>query len=292
MVTEARARSYTWLDYLALTKPRVVLLHIVTAGAALFLAANGPPRAGLLAATLFGGALMAGAANALNCYFDRDIDALMERTARRPLPAGRVNPGQALLAALIIGMAGFAILQIYAGWKPAALSLGALVYYSFVYTLMLKRQTVWSTLAGSGAGAFPPVIGWVAVTGHISAAPFLLFAIIVLWTPPHFWSLAIFRQRDYAGAGLTMAPAKSAPFWALGFGVGLLAATLGLVPLAGLGHLYMGVALGLGLILIALATGMTFGREKLKFARRLYVYSIIYLALLFTAMVVDKMLGA
>ena len=211
MKVEILVRKNSWRDYAALTKPRVVLLHLVTTAAAMFLAAGGLPRLSILTATLLGGALVAGAANVLNCYFDRDIDKMMARTLRRPLPAGRLSPDQAFTFGLIAGIAGVWVLTRFVGIGVAALAVAAMIYYVLLYTLLLKRRSSWSTVFGSGAGAFPPLIGWLAVTGRIELTPFLLFGIVALWSPPHFWSLAIFRRREYETAGLQVTPGRAYP---------------------------------------------------------------------------------
>jgi heme o synthase len=290
MIVESRIKTAFWTDYLSLTKPRVVLLHIITAAAAMFIAANGQPPLVILLATLAGGGLMAGASNALNCYFDRDIDRMMDRTSRRPLAAGRVNPGQALFFTLVIALAGFLILDRLVNWQVAGLSAVAMAYYILVYTLWLKRHTYWSSIVGSGAGAFPPVIGWLAVTGHIGLVPFLLFALIVLWTPPHFWSLAIFRRLDYRKAGLSILPVGGATTWIVIFSILLIAVSGLLVPLAGFGYFYQVTAATLGLALLVLAAWLNLPRsgDNLRAAHYLYLFSIFYLVILFGAMMADR----
>jgi heme o synthase len=293
MLAESRIKTGSWADYLALTKLRVVMLHLVTAAAAMFIAAAGAPPASLLIATLAGGGLVAGAANALNCYFDVDIDRAMRRTANRPLPAGRIQQGPALLFALFVAISGLGILEFYVGWLAAVLGLTALLYYIIIYTLWLKRITFWGSLIGSGAGAFPPLIGWIAVTGQVGIVPFILFSLIVLWTPPHFWSLALFRRQDYARAGLAMLPAATGPLWVIVFSLLLVAASMLLIPAAGLGYIYASIALSSGLGLITLALILLFTSHLREpspapSARRLFLYSNIYLLVLFTAMIVDR----
>jgi protoheme IX farnesyltransferase len=276
-----------WQDYLALIKPRAVLLHLITAAAAMFLASKGFPPEGTFWLTLLGGGLVAGSSNVFNCYFDRDVDSLMSRTKRRPLPSGRLSPNQALVFGLITSLAGLSVLTTFAGWVVALLAMAALVYYDLVYTLLLKRRTRWSAVIGSGAGAFPPIIGWVAVTGQIGAAPFLLFAIVALWSPPHFWSLAIFRQQDYQAAGLGAIPARNTPGWIICFSILLVVASLSLVPVSGMGLLYSGVAASLNTALLFLA--VRFQRKECpESARRLFVFSIIYLVVLFMGIIADQ----
>jgi protoheme IX farnesyltransferase len=272
----------------ALTKPRVVLLHLVTTAAAMFLAAGGWPPLSVLLATLAGGGMVAGASNALNCYFDREIDKMMPRTRRRPLPAGLVNAQQALIFAVGLALAGAFILIYWVGVVVAALAVAALAYYVGLYTLWLKRHSTWSTVIGSGAGAFPPVIGWLAVTGRIEFTPFLLFAIVALWSPPHFWSLAIFRQQEYEKVGLAVTPARRTPLLVFLFSLFLVAASLWLIRSAGLGLIYAVAALFLGFIMLVLAWRLKVSRN-LKPAHQMYWFSILYLFLLFSAMLTDRL---
>ncbi len=276
-------------DYLALAKPRVILLHLVTAASAMFLAVGGLPPGSTLFFTLLGGGLTAGAANALNCYFDRDLDVAMPRTQRRPLAAGRLKPNQAIAFAVITGAAGLFILSWLISLAAAALALAALAYYVVIYTLWLKRRTYWSSLIGSGAGAFSPLIGWVAVTGRIGTVPLLLAGIIILWTPPHFWSLGIFRRKEYASAGLEVIPSRNAALWIFISAVLLVAVTLILGSVAGLGLLYFVAASLLGAVLLVLAVRL-WHSESLQAARRLFFYSILYLVLLFGVMIIDRLL--
>jgi heme o synthase len=289
MKVEILVRKNSWRDYAVLTKPRVVLLHLVTTAAAMFLAAGGLPRLSVLAATLLGGALVAGAANVLNCYFDRDIDKMMARTLRRPLPAGRLSPDQAFIFGLITGIAGVWVLTRFVGIWVALLAVAAMLYYVLLYTLLLKRRSSWSTVIGSGAGAFPPLIGWLAVTGRIELTPFLLFGIVALWSPPHFWSLAIFRRREYEMAGLQVTPAGKTPLLITLFSMSLAIVTLWLVKAAGLGLFYAVAALSLNAVLMILAINVKTSSD-LQPARRLYAYSVIYLFLIFGFMLIDRLL--
>jgi protoheme IX farnesyltransferase len=289
MAIAGNLRATVARDYLALAKPRVILLHLVTAASAMVLAAEGQPQGSTLLFTLVGGGLVAGASNSLNCYFDRDLDRRMARTRDRPLPAGRLRPFQALAFGVITGSIGLLVLSQLVSLLVATLALVALAYYILAYTLWLKRHTYWSAIIGSGAGALPPLIGWVAVTGHVGLTPLLLFAIIVLWTPPHFWALAIFRGDEYWQAGLTVLPAGQATRWITLFSSLLVLASLLLAPAASLGRLYLVVAPLLGLAFLVLAVRLQY-RESLRLARHLYFYSILYLIILFAAMVVDCLL--
>ena len=194
------------LAYVALTKPRIVELLLITTVPAMFLAARGVPSAWLVAATLVGGTLSAASANVFNCIFDADIDAQMTRTKGRPLVAGSVDPGSALAFATLLGVASFAWLALTTTTMAALLSLLAIGFYVLVYTLILKRSTPQNIVIGGAAGALPPVIGWAAVTGSVDLVPLILFAIVFFWTPPHFWALAILKIEDYGRAGVPMLP--------------------------------------------------------------------------------------
>jgi heme o synthase len=288
MAIASHQRTAVWRDYVALAKPRVVLLHLLTAAAAMFLAAGGMPSLTLMVFTLLGGGLVAGASNVLNCYFDRDIDSLMLRTRGRPLPDGRLSPYQALVFGTIVSVAGVYLLSQMVSWITALLAVGALAYYLLIYTLWLKRKTYWGSIIGSGAGAFPPLIGWIAVTGRVEVTPFLLFSIIALWTPPHFWSLALSRRRDYALAGLGMIPSRNTGRWITVFSLALAAVSILVVRTAGLGGIYLGSAGLLGITLLVMAVRSQL-KEDSNRPRQLYWFSIIYLVFLFGAMLIDRL---
>ena len=278
-------------DYVNLAKPRTVLPHLITAAAAMFLAAKGLPPGSTLLFTLVGGGLVASASNVLNCYFDRDLDGMMLRTHYRPLPAGRLKPYQALAFGIIISFLGLFILSRFVGLAPAILAAGALVYYVLVYTLLLKQRTYWSTVVGSGIGAIPPLIGWIAVTGTVEPTALLLSVIILLWTMPHFWALAIFRRSEYQQAGIRVIPEREAVRWIKILSIALVIATLLLVPTGHLGLLYLATASLLGFGFLYLAMRLRNG-ETTNSAQRLYFYSIVYLTLLFVAIIVDRMVIA
>ena len=193
-------------DYVRLTKPRVISLLLLTTAGAMFVAAGGFPNGWLLLWTLVGGYLAAGGANAINQYVDRDIDERMSRTTERPVVAGRVTPGRALVFGIALGIASALVLGFAANWLAAALALVGLALYVGVYTLWLKRTSVHNIVIGGSAGAVPPLVGWAAVTGDLSLSAWILFAIIFYWTPPHFWALALMLKRDYAAAGVPMLP--------------------------------------------------------------------------------------
>ena len=276
-----------WTAYLSLAKPRAIFPHLITAAAAMFLAVKGTPPPLTLFYTLLGGGCVAAAANTFNSYFDRDIDALIARTCQRPLPSGHVRPGYALAFGLGLGLAGVLILNAMVNRTAALLAAAALVYYVLPYTIWLKRRTYWSAVISSGIGAMPPLIGWVAVKQGIGLTPLLLAAIIALWTLPHFWTLAAFRREDYARAGLKMLPEKGVNIWITGCAVLLVITTLLLVPAAGMGFIYAGTAGCLGAGFLYLALRMNF-KGSSGAARRLYVYSIFYIAALYGMMIIDR----
>jgi protoheme IX farnesyltransferase len=238
-----------------LTKPRIIELLLVTTLPTMFLAARGLPSAKLIAVTLIGGALAAGSANTLNCYIDRDIDAVMRRTSHRPLVARTgadgqptVRPHEALVSGIVLGAASTLLLGLLANWVAAALADGAILFYVFVYTLGLKRRTASNIVIGGAAGCFPVLVGWAAVTGRVALPAVLLFAVIFFWTPPHFWALAMKFRDDYAAASVPMlpvvAPAAVVARKIVIYSWLMVAATLALVPYAG--WLYGAFAAGLG----------------------------------------------
>jgi heme o synthase len=276
--------------YFLLTKPRIIELLLVTTVPTMFIAARGVPSPWLMTATLFGGALSAASANVLNCYLDRDIDALMRRTARRPLPAHRVDPADALRFGLVLGLAGFVWLWATVNLLSAALATAAILFYVFVYTIGLKRRSTQNIVIGGAAGAVPVLVGWSAVTGRIGLPALVLFAIIFYWTPPHFWALSLRFADDYAAAGVPMLPvvrgARETSTQILYYTVLLVAVTLLLYPAGRMGALYLAAAVALGGAFIWRALEL---RRDLTGRRaiRLFSFSNTYLALLFLAMAVD-----
>jgi protoheme IX farnesyltransferase len=235
-----------------LTKPRIIELLLVTTIPTMLLAHRGLPSLKVFAVTLIGGTLAAGSANTLNCYLDRDIDAVMRRTAHRPLVArgGRaaIRPNEALASGVALGAAATLLLGLLVNWLAAALAMGAILFYVFVYTLGLKRRTASNIVIGGAAGCFPVLVGWAAVTGTVAWPAVALFAIIFLWTPPHFWALAMRFRDDYAAAGVPMLPVVASPATVarkiLGYSYAMVAATLALAPAAG--WIYTVCAAGLG----------------------------------------------
>ena len=198
--------AQTLRDYVALTKPRVVVLLEIVTVFAMVMAARGWPSFGLVAATVTGGWLAAGGAHAINCWFDRDIDASMGRTRTRPIPAGRVQPASALVFGTVLGVLAFVLLAVAVNLLAAALAIAGLLFYVFVYTMWLKRSSMQNIVVGGAAGAFPPLVGWAAVQGRLTLTALFLFAVVFYWTPPHFWALALLIRRDYASASVPMLP--------------------------------------------------------------------------------------
>jgi len=280
-------RRWAVAPYLGVAKPKGILPHLVTAATGAVLAAEGSPEPSRLGLTLLGGACLAGAANAFNSYLDCDIDALMERTSRRPLPSGRISPERTLVFGMGLGMLGVSILSLFVNWQSATLAVVAMFYYA-AYTLFLKRRSFWAAVIGSGVGAMPPLIGWVSVTQRVEMTPIILSVIIVLWTLPHFWSLATFRRRDFERAGLKVMPARGAAWWIIASSCLLVPASFVLAPVARLGSLYLIVASLLGGGLLGLAMTMV-RREPERDALRLYRYSILYIAVLFVAIMIGKL---
>lgn len=279
--------------YIALTKPRIIELLLVTTVPAMIVAARGWPRLTVVALTLVGGTLAAGGANAINCYVDRDIDEIMHRTRRRPLPAHMVAPANALVFGAALGVASFLLLWLTVNLASAALALGALLFYVFVYTLGLKRNTPQNIVIGGAAGAVPVLVGWAAVTGTVEPPALALFGIIFYWTPPHFWALAMRYEEDYAAAGVPMMPvvygrAETARHIVL-YSLLLFALCLVFFSIGRMGLIYLGAALILNGIFIARALQLL-RKPETETAWKLFKYSITYLALLFASMAVDQLL--
>jgi protoheme IX farnesyltransferase len=229
----------TTAAYFQLTKPRIIVLLLVTTVPAMMLAERGVPSLGLVLATLLGGAIAAGSANAINCYLDRDIDEVMRRTRRRPLPAHRVTPEHALAFGYILGTISFFLLSVTVNVLAASLALSAIAFYVFVYTMWLKRSSVQNIVIGGAAGAAPALVGWAAVTGSVGLAAWVLFAIVFVWTPPHFWALAMRYSGDYRAAGIPMLPvvrgAEETRRQILLYSLVLFGTSLVLVPVASMG---------------------------------------------------------
>ena len=290
--TAVTSRAIGWRGRLgalfALTKPRIIELLLVTTVPAMVLAARGWPGTWLVVATLVGGTLSAAGANALNCYFDRDIDELMRRTSRRPLPRHRISPSAARLFGTVLGTGGFLWLWAFTNILAAVISTAALLFYVFVYTRWLKRSTDQNIVIGGAAGAAPALVGWAAVQGSVGLPAWILFAVVFYWTPPHFWALALRYQAEYASASVPMMPvvrgiAPTTRQMLLYAGLTALASLL-LVPVAGMGWIYLLAAVTLGGLFIweTWLVHRDPGRAML-----LFTYSTRYLALLFGAVMLD-----
>ena len=278
--------------YVRLTKPRIVLLLLITTVPAMLLAGERLPSGWLVAATLVGGALAAGSANAINMYLDRDIDAVMRRTRQRPLPAHMISPEHALRFGFVLGAVAFHLLAITVNVLAAVLALSAIAFYVFVYTMWLKRTTAQNIVIGGAAGAVPALVGWAAVTGTLGWPAVVLFAIVFLWTPPHFWALAMRYTGDYAAAGVPMLPvvrgeAETRRQIVL-YSLLLFGATLVLVPVGGMGPVYTAAAVGLGGAFVYRALLVWRSAEAAR-TRGLFTFSIAYLAGLFAAVGLDAL---
>jgi len=299
--SERHARDFTIMQkvggYVALTKPRIIELLLVTTVPTMVVAEQGMPGLWLIVATVLGGTLAAGGANAINMYVDRDIDAIMKRTQDRPLVTGVINPRGALIFAIAIEMLAFVWLWAFVNLLSAALAVAACLFYVFIYTLWLKRTSTHNIVIGGAAGAAPVLIGWAAVTNSLSWAPVVLFGVIFIWTPPHFWALAIKYKDDYASVDVPMLPSvasyRTTATRIFGYTLALWASTLVFGPVADMGPLYIVSALVLGAVFALMAYDLM-RREPddttTKRAMRLFSYSITYLMLLFGAMAVDQLL--
>jgi heme o synthase len=283
-------------DLIALTKPAIMSLLLVTALGGMFLAARGVPPFGVLAATLIGGAAASGGAASLNHYFDRDLDLRMRRTRHRPLPAHRVSTRLAVIWGVALNAVAFLVLAAFTNLLAATLAIVGTLFYIFVYTIWLKRTTVQNIVIGGAAGAIPPLVGWAAITGSLDLAAWLLFAIIFFWTPAHFWALALLIRDDYERAGVPMLPVvrgDEATAWnILAYAATLLPLTLLLFIIGGLGYLYLAAAIVLGLLFVVYAFRLlrSGASRRRAVARGVYLYSMLYLALLFVAIMVDSTL--
>jgi heme o synthase len=290
---EVRPIRQTISNYIDLMKPHVTVLLLGTTVAAMAIADRGLPPLGIVLATLLGGAMSAGSANCINCYIDRDIDQVMGRTQRRSLPSGKVQPTQALIFGLALGVGSFLILAVFVNLLSALLATSAILFYVFVYTIWLKRTSAQNIVIGGAAGAVPVLVGWAAATNTITLPAIWLFAIIFYWTPPHFWALSLLIQKDYEKAHIPMMPVvmgepetRKQIFL---YSLLLLAVTLVLFAMGAMGYLYLAAALVLGGILLYMAVRLLRDKTK-KWARTLFWYSNCYLAMIFAVMVVDRVI--
>lgn len=281
------------LGYIALTKPRIIELLLVTTVPTMVVAERGMPSVWLMAATVIGGTLSAGGANAINMYVDRDIDRLMKRTQHRPLVVGVMAPSSALAFAVAIEAVAFVWLWGFVNLLSAALALAACLFYVCVYTLWLKRTSRRNIVIGGAAGAAPVLIGWSAVTNELAWAPVVLFIVIFLWTPPHFWALAIKYRDDYAAADVPMLPVvaslKTTNRHIISYTIVLWASTLVFAPVADMGPVYLVAAIALGAAFLWMAVELSRAPSTAR-AMRLFGFSITYLVVLFGAMAADQLI--
>lgn len=291
----------TAADWLSLLKPRVMSLVVFTGAIGLVIApVHMNPVLGLTAILCI--AVGAGASGAINMWYDRDIDALMRRTANRAVPAGRIEPGAALMFGVVLAVSSVLLMAVAANWVAAGVLALSIGFYVFVYTMWLKRLTPQNIVIGGAAGAFPPVIGWAAATGNITILPILLFAIVFFWTPPHFWSLALFASEDYGRAGVPMLPVVKGPrhtrICVAVYTLILLPVTLAPYWLGLTGRIYAMAALGLGLAFVFYSWGVLRDRQDASGisltgdapARKAFKFSILYLFLLFGACAIDRLI--
>lgn len=281
-------------DYYELSKPRIIVLLLITTLAAMIMAARGIPSPWLILWTLLGGALSAASAGALNCAYDADIDAIMQRTLMRPIPQGRVTRRAAVAYAIVIGAFGFAMLYALVNPLAAWLSLAGNVYYVGIYTMWLKRITPLNIVIGGAAGSVPPLVGWAAVTHAIGGPALGLFAVIFLWTPPHFWSLSLMTELDYEKARIPMFPnvygEDRTKREIVYYSIILVLASLALYPMHVMGALYFGAAAVLGGVFLLEAWRTLREHDGKVYARKLFRYSLVYLALMCAVMVIDRII--
>ncbi len=287
-----RTPSERLKGFVALTKPRIIELLLITTLPTMIVARRGVPSGWLMLATLAGGALSAGGANASNMFIDRDIDAVMKRTSKRPLVTGAVSPAEALLFALALEAVAFVVLWQFVNLLSAVLALSAAVFYVFVYTIALKRRSSQNIVIGGAAGAVPVLVGWAAVTDRLSWAPVILFVLIVVWTPSHFWALAVKYREDYAAAGVPMLPAVASfervARQIIVYSVALVGVSIGFALVAHMGWIFWGVALPAGALYVLYAILLRRGGTT-KAAMALFKYSITYVTVIFVAMAVDTL---
>lgn len=287
----------TWRAYLALTKPRIIELLLVTTIPTMFLAAGGFPEWALVCWTLLGGTLAAGGANVLNCYLDRDIDALMHRTEHRPSVTGQISGPKNVVFGLVLSALSVLVLALTVNWLSAALAAFAIAFYVIGYTMLLKRRTSQNIVWGGAAGCMPVLIGWSAVTGSLSWTPVVLFMIVFFWTPPHYWPLSLRYKEDYAAAGVPMLPVTDTPHVVakqiIIYSWVMVATTLVLIPIASMNWLYSAIAIASGALFLyeayALRTRVQKNLDDLN-PMRLFHWSISYLSLIFLAIGIDPFL--
>ena len=276
--------------FVMLTKPRIIELLLITTVPSMILAHGGMPRLSLVVLTIVGGALAAGGANTFNMYIDRDIDRLMERTQGRPLVTGAITPRSALLFGIALEVVAFVLFYLFVNWLSAVLALGACLFYVFVYSLWLKRTSKQNIVIGGAAGAAPALIGWAAVTGSLGLNPIILFAIVIFWTPPHFWALAIKYADQYEAASVPMLPVvtsiKATATRMVIYTVVIFGLSIWFHVAADMGFVYLSVALIGGLVFLWRTLGLLRKPTSVQ-AMKVFVYSNVYLGALFIAMAID-----
>jgi len=281
-------------SYYQLTKPRIIPLLLITTAGSMWIAAGGEVDPFLLLVTLIGGTLAAASAQTINCIYDRDIDYEMERTRHRPLPAGKVQPRDALIFAIALAGLSFTLLTVFANLLAAALAFAGIIFYVLVYTHWLKRHSTQNIVIGGAAGAVPALVGWAAVTGTLNPTAWLIFAIVFLWTPPHFWALALMIRDDYAKVGIPMLPVifgdkeTVRQIWLYSV-ITVTATILLFYPLRATGIVYVAIALSLGSVFIHKAWRLLQQPEDRTVAKQLFLYSISYMMLLCLGMVIDSL---
>ena len=280
-------------SYYQLTKPRIIPLLLITTAASVWIATDGTVNPFLLFVTLLGGTLAAASAQTLNCVYDQDIDYDMERTRKRPIPSGKVQPRHAVIFAMVLAVLSFSLLALFVNLLSATLAMAGIVFYMLIYTHWLKRHSTQNIVIGGAAGAIPPLVGWAAVTGNLDWTPWLLFLIIFLWTPPHFWALALMIQDDYAQVNIPMLPVvegKEVTAQQIWYYTLLVVPTTFLLvyPLHSVGIIYALFAGVLGAIFIQKAWQLKQTPEDNQLARGMFKYSILYMMLLCTGMVIDS----
>ncbi len=281
-------------SYSQLTKPRIIPLLLITTAAAMWIASKGQVDFGLVAITLLGGTLAAASAQTLNCIYDKDIDYEMKRTRKRPLPSGKIQTHHALIFAIVLAILSFSLLTVFVNLLSAILAMSGIVFYMLIYTHILKRHSVQNIVIGGAAGAIPPLVGWAAVTGDLGWAAWILFAIIFLWTPPHFWALALMIQDDYAEVNIPMMPVVEgeestvSQIWLYTW-LTVVFSLLLVCPPDSCGFFYGAIAAYLGCNFLRKAWQLKQSPSDRQLAKSLFKYSILYMMLLCTGMVVDSL---
>ncbi len=293
MTSENTLHTNLIQSYVALTKPKIILMLLFTALGGLFLASSGVPDMTTTLVVLAGGTLASAGANALNQFFDRDIDEAMTRTSNRPVVSGAISPTHAVAFGIIVNLIAFIVFLYFTNLLSAALTLSATLFYVFVYTLGLKRTSHQNIVIGGAAGAIPPMVGWTAVTGSLGLAPIYLFAIVFFWTPPHFWALALMLKDDYAKANVPMLPVvlgvKETKKAILLYTILMLALTTMFYTTGAVGLIYLITSFLAGVVFITYAWRL-WRQPDILSAKPLYLYSLLYIALIFLGIMLDSLI--